>query len=132
MNQPLSYFTLTTHKYSRINENVKSKLLFLFTSNINEIIYIIGKTNIMIKINIKPSPVTSKPTLRSLPITSPIPPAITDTTSASFMTNQVGWLTLTLTAIANTLELPSDKTMKELPAHAIKIMQELHTLRAKN
>ena len=84
----------------------------------------------MIKINIKPSPVTSKSIPKVLPVTTPVPtPPVT--VDNSFLTNQVSWLTLTLTAIANTLELPSDKTMKELPAHAIKIMQELHTLRAK-
>ena len=48
---------------------------------------------------------------------------------ASFLRNEMGWLSLTLMSIARILEQPPTETMKELPAHAEKVMAELKSLK---
>jgi hypothetical protein len=43
----------------------------------------------------------------------------------SFLQNQVDWLTMTMLSIANTLQLPADKTLKDLPSWAVNVMSKL-------
>ncbi len=45
--------------------------------------------------------------------------------------NSNSWLNLTIQDIAKILELPQEGTMKDLPAHAVKIMRELTDFRKK-
>lgn len=52
-----------------------------------------------------------------------------DQTSESSLLNDVNFLTMSMLAISRSLELPADQTMKDLPAHAEKIMEELRGLR---
>ena len=49
----------------------------------------------------------------------------------AILRNSNSWLNLTIQEIARTLKLPQEATMKDLPTHAIKIMQELEWLRQK-
>jgi len=43
--------------------------------------------------------------------------------------NEENWATMTLLAIARTMEMPADATLKDLPALAADIMSELHAFR---
>ena len=44
--------------------------------------------------------------------------------------NEENWATMQLLAIARTMEMDADSTLKDLPALAVSIMDELKTLRA--
>ena len=57
------------------------------------------------------------------------PPCMNNISQEGLLRNEVNWLTLTMLSISRILQSPPELTLKELPDHAKKIMEELVNFR---
>lgn len=55
----------------------------------------------------------------------PTTPTVPDWLEGSDITSQITWLTATLLQVGRILNQPSNQTLKDLPAHAERVMVEL-------